>query len=40
MFFGRTEVIIGASKAKNCEESFGEVRFDVAPQKPSKIDEK
>ena len=39
MNFGRTEVIIGASKAKNCEESFGEVRFYVAPQKPGKNDE-
>ena len=36
MNFGRTEVIIGASKAKFCRESFGEVRFCVAPQKPSK----
>ena len=34
--FGRTEVIIGASKAKFCRESFGEVRFCVAPQKPGK----
>ena len=34
--FGRTEVIIGASKAKCCWESFGEVRFCVAPQKPGK----
>ena len=33
---GRTEVIIGASKAKFCRESFGEVRFCVAPQKPGK----
>ena len=36
MNFGRTEVIIGASKAKFCRESFGEVRFCVAPQKPGK----
>ena len=36
MNFGRTEVIIGASKAKCCRESFGEVRFCVAPQKPGK----
>ena len=36
MNFGRTEVIIGASKAKICRESFGEVRFCVAPQKPGK----
>ncbi len=40
MNFGRTEVIIGASKAKFCGESFGEVRFCVAPQKPGKNDEK
>ena len=38
--FGRTEVIIGASKAKFCRESFGEVRFCVAPQKPGKNREK
>ena len=38
--FGRTEVIIGASKAKLCRESFGEVRFCVAPQKPRKNREK
>ena len=40
MSFGRTEVIIGASKAKFCRESFGEVRFCVAPQKPGKNSEK
>ena len=40
MNFGRTEVIIGASKAKFCRESFGEVRFCIAPQKPGKNDEK
>ena len=40
MNFGRTEVIIGASKAKFCRESFGEVRFCVAPQKPGKNMEK
>ena len=40
MNFGRTEVIIGASKAKICRESFGEVRFCVAPQKPGKNQEK
>ena len=40
MNFGRTEVIIGASKAKFCRESFGEVRFCVAPQKPGKNREK
>ena len=40
MNFGRTEVIIGASKAIFCRESFGEVRFCVAPQKPGKNREK
>ena len=40
MNFGRTEVILGASKAKFCRESFGEVRFCVAPQKPGKNDER
>ena len=40
MNFGRTELIIGASKAKFCRESFGEVRFCVAPQKPGKNREK
>ena len=40
MNFGRTEVIIDASKAKFCRESFGEVRFCVAPQKPGKNKEK
>ena len=40
MIFGRTEVTIGASKAKNHDESFAGVRFHVAPQKPGKNDEK
>ena len=40
MNFGRTEVIIGASKANFCRDSFGEVRFCVAPQKPGKNREK
>ena len=40
MNFGRTQVIIGASKAKFCRDSFGEVRFCVAPQKPGKNKEK
>ena len=40
MFFGRTELIIGASKAKNCEESASDVRFHVAPPKPAKKSEK
>ena len=38
--FGRTEVIIGESKATFCRKSFGEVRFCIAPQKPGKNDEK
>ena len=40
MIFGRTNLKIGQSKAKNCEESAGDVRFDVAPRKPSKNMEK
>ena len=40
MIFGRTELIISASKAKNYEESFGELRFCVAAQKPGKNHEK
>ena len=35
MIFGRTNLIIGQSKAKNCKESAGDVGIDVAPQKPS-----
>ena len=30
---GSTKLIVGASKAKFCGESFGEVRFVIAPQK-------
>ena len=40
MKFDRTDLIIGQSKAKNCEESVGDVRIGVAPQKPSKNMEK
>ena len=40
MKFDRTDLIIGQSKAKNCEESAGDVRIGVAPQKPSKNMEK
>ena len=40
MIFGRTELIIGGSRATNCEESFAEVRFCVAPRKPREIAEK
>ena len=36
MTFGRTELILGASRAKKCEESDFVVHFDVAPQKYSK----
>ena len=36
MIFSRTNLRISQSRAKNCEESAGNVRFDVAPQKPSK----
>ena len=38
--FGRTELIIGASKAKYCEESYFELRFGVALQNPMKNSEK
>ena len=38
--FGRAELIINVSGAKNCEESHGEVHFCVAPQKPRKNAEK
>ena len=33
MKFGRTELIIGVSEAKKCEESVGDIRLGVAPQK-------
>ena len=36
MKFGCTEVLRGASRAKNRQESAGGVRFGVAPQKPGK----
>ena len=39
-FFGRTELILGASKAKYCEELDFEVRFHVAPQNLDKITDK
>ena len=32
MNFGRTDLLIGQSKAKNCKESAGDVRIGVAPQ--------
>ena len=31
---GRTELKIGRSRAKNCVEFHGNLRFSVAPQKP------
>ena len=40
MIFGRTDLKKSASKAKNHGESFAEVRFRVAPQKPGKNHEK
>ena len=40
MNFGRTDLLIGQSKAKNCKESDGDVGIGVAPQKPSKNIEK
>ena len=36
MIFGRTELIIGESGAENRQDSVGEVRFLVAPQKFAK----
>ena len=38
--FGPTDVMTGLSRAKNCEESAGDIRFGVAPQKPRKNAEK
>ena len=35
MLFGRTELITSVSRAKNCEQSAGDVCFGVAPQKPT-----
>ena len=37
VIFSRTELIIGASRAKNCEEVDGEVRL---PVRPPKLDQK
>ena len=39
-FFGRTELILGASKATYCEELDFEVRFHVALPNPDKNTEK
>ena len=33
MIMVRTDVIIGPSNAKKCEDFFGEVHFGVVPQK-------
>ena len=40
MNFGRTDLLTGQSKARNCKESAGDVGIDVAPQKPRKNAEK
>ena len=40
MIFGRTELIIGASKAKNDQESFAEVHLSVAHQNPDQNSKK
>ena len=40
MNFGCTELIKGPFRAKYCEESAGDIRFGVAPQKPGKNTEK
>ena len=38
--FGRTELVLDASKAEYCEQLDFEVRFHVAPQNPAKNTEK
>ena len=40
MIFSRTDLRIGVSRAKNCEESDSDVHFCVAPPKPAKKNEK
>ena len=40
MIFSRTDLRIGVSRAKNCEESDSDVHFCVAPPKPAKKAEK
>ena len=40
MFFGRTELIIGPSKAKNDQESFAEVHLSVSHQNPDQNSKK
>ena len=36
MIFARTELILGASGAKNREESYGSICFRIPSQKPNK----
>ena len=40
MIFNRTDLRIGVSRAKNCEESDSDVHFCVAPPKPAQKTEK
>ena len=40
MIFSRTDLRIGVSRAKNCEESDSDVHFCVAPPKTTKKAEK
>ena len=40
MFFGRTNLRIGASRGKNCEELDFEVRFSLEVPKPAQKGEK
>jgi len=40
MIFGRTELIIGASKAKNDQESFAEVHLSASHQNPDQNSKK
>ena len=36
--FGRTGLMISASRPKNCQESFGKVQLHQKPQNPVKND--
>ena len=40
MKFRRTVLMIGVSEAKKCEESVGDIRLGVAPQKFNKNNKK
>ena len=40
MRFGRTDLIVGVSKANKCKESAGGIHFSVAPQKFNKNNKK